>query len=188
MLSNHPLIQQMARFSVVGVSATVLDFVLLVFLTEVLGCNYLLSNVASFTVSIVVNYLASMRFVFEKRDGMRGRSAFARFVGLSVAGLVINSFCMWAIVERGGIDYRAAKVLAALIVSVWNFVTRKIFLEQRRAGACLEMAEKLTAFCASHARAAESQALLFLRDVLSVYDEVRSWSTACRLVRLARRG
>ncbi len=131
MLSEHPLIKQMAKFSVVGVSATVLDFVLLVCLTEFLHVNYLLSSVLSFSVSIVLNYAASMRFVFTRREGMRRRVAFARFVGLSVAGLGINSLCMWAIVEGLAWDYRFAKVVAALVGSAWNFVTRKLFLEER---------------------------------------------------------
>ncbi len=187
MLADHPLMQQMARFSVVGVSATALDFVLLVVLTEMLGVNYLVSNVISFSVSIVVNYLASMRFVFERRSGMRRRSAFACFIVLSVLGLGLNSLCMWLIVDGAGIDYRAAKVLAALIVSVWNFVTRKLFLEEHSGRMWARLGERLAAFCATHASAAESRALSFVRDVLDVYEDVRSMRTACRLVRVERR-
>ena len=118
---------------------------------------------------------------------MRRRSAFACFIVLSVLGLGLNSLCMWLIVDGAGIDYRAAKVLAALIVSVWNFVTRKLFLEEHSGRMWARLGERLAAFCATHASAAESRALSFVRDVLDVYEDVRSMRTACRLVRVERR-
>ena len=48
---------------------------------------------------------------------------------LSVIGLAINNLCMWAGVELLGIHYLITKIGATAIVMVWNFVTRKIFLD-----------------------------------------------------------
>lgn len=117
------------KFGVVGVIAFAIDYGLLIFLTEVFGIDYLVSATVSFTVSVVFNYMASMRYVFAHREGMSRRREFAIFVVLSVIGLLINNACLWLGVDMLGVDYRIAKIVVTAIVMVWNFVTRKIFLD-----------------------------------------------------------
>ena len=123
------LFAQIMKFGVVGVVAFIIDYGLLALLTEVFGINYLVSATISFTASVIFNYLASMRYVFTHKEGMSRRREFVIFVALSAAGLVINNLCMWAGVELLGVHYLITKIGATFIVMVWNFVTRKIFLD-----------------------------------------------------------
>lgn len=123
------LIAQFMKFGVVGVIAFCIDYGILALLTEVFGVNYLVSATISFTVSVVFNYVASMRYVFTHKEGMSKRREFIIFVVLSVIGLGINNLCMWAGVELFGIHYLITKIGATAIVMVWNFVTRKNFLD-----------------------------------------------------------
>lgn len=123
------LIAQFMKFGVVGVIAFCIDYGILALLTEVFGVNYLVSATISFTVSVVFNYVASMRYVFTHKEGMSKRREFIIFVVLSVIGLGINNLCMWVGVELFGIHYLITKIGATAIVMVWNFVTRKIFLD-----------------------------------------------------------
>ena len=123
------LIAQFMKFGVVGVIAFVIDYGLMVALTELAGVNYLISATISFTVSVVFNYLASMRYVFTHKQGLSRRREFVIFVVLSVIGLAINNLCMWAGVELLGVHYLIVKIFATAVVMVWNFVTRKIFLD-----------------------------------------------------------
>lgn len=123
------LIAQFMKFGVVGVIAFCIDYGILALLTEVFGVNYLVSATISFTVSVVFNYVASMRYVFTHKEGMSKRREFIIFVVLSVIGLGINNLCMWAGVELFGIHYLITKIGATAIVMVWNFVTRIIFLD-----------------------------------------------------------
>lgn len=123
------LIAQFMKFGVVGVIAFCIDYGLLIVLTELFGANYLVSATISFTVSVIFNYCASMRYVFTHKEGMSRRREFIIFVVLSVIGLLINNGCMWAGVELLGVHYLITKIFATAIVMVWNFVTRKIFLD-----------------------------------------------------------
>ena len=123
------LLAQFMKFGVVGVIAFVLDYGLLALLTELFGINYLVSATISFTASVVFNYVASMRYVFTHKEGMSRRREFVIFVVLSVIGLLINNGCMWAGVELLGVHYLLTKIVATAIVMIWNFVTRKIFLD-----------------------------------------------------------
>ena len=123
------LIAQFAKFGVVGVIAFVIDYGLLVLLTEVFGVNYLISATISFIVSVIFNYVASMRYVFTHKEDMSRRREFIIFVVLSVIGLIINDAMMWAGVDLLGVSYLLVKIVATVVVAIWNFITRKIFLD-----------------------------------------------------------
>ena len=125
------LIAQFMKFGIVGVIAFVIDYGFMVLLTEVFGVPYLISTTVSFIISVIFNYFASMRFVFKRKDDMSRRREFIIFVVLSVLGLVINDVFMWLMVDFLFIDYRISKIVVTFIVAVWNFVTRKIFLEAK---------------------------------------------------------
>ena len=127
------LVAQIMKFGVVGIIAFFIDFGVMVFLTEVFGMNPVASATISFTVSVVFNYLASMRYVFQHREGMSRAREFVIFVVLSVIGLIINDVLMWAGTEWASLDDRLVKIFATAVVMVWNFVTRKVFLEEHGA-------------------------------------------------------
>lgn len=123
------LIEQIMKFGVVGVIAFIIDFGVMVFLTEVFGIDPVISATASFTISVIFNYAASMRYVFSHREGMSRTREFIIFVVLSAIGLGINDLLIWAGTDLASFDYRLVKIFATAVVMVWNFVTRKIFLE-----------------------------------------------------------
>lgn len=149
------LIEQIMKFGIIGVIATIVDWGIFALLVELYGVADILANaislenwkvvatVISFSVSVVVNYVASMRYVFERREDMSRTKEFVTFLGLSIIGLGINVliivglegivkwFATWpAIISR--FAYMVPKVVATAVVLVWNFVTRKIFLEKKQ--------------------------------------------------------
>ena len=123
------LIEQIMKFGVVGVIAFIIDFGVMVFLTEVFGIDPVISATVSFIISVIFNYAASMRYVFSHREGMSRTREFVIFVVLSAIGLGINDLLIWAGTDLASFDYRLVKFFATAVVMVWNFVTRKIFLE-----------------------------------------------------------
>lgn len=123
------LIAQFMKFGVVGVIAFIIDYGFMVLLTEAFHVNYLVSATISFTISVIFNYFASMRYVFRHKQGMSRRREFVIFVVLSVIGLLINDLIMWVGTGIFGITYLITKIAATIIVMIWNFVTRKVFLD-----------------------------------------------------------
>ena len=75
-----------------------------------------------------------MRFVFAHKQDMSRRREFVIFVALSVVGLGLNDLLMWVGQSVLGIDYRFTKIVVTGIVMVYNFVTRKLFLDANRDG------------------------------------------------------
>ncbi len=125
------LIAQVLKFGIVGVLAFLVDYGVLYVLTEFAHVYYLLSAGISFAISVVVNYLCSMRFVFVRREDMGRAREFTLFVLLSVAGLILNECLMWLGVDHFYLHYMLVKIFATAVVMVWNFISRKLWLEKR---------------------------------------------------------
>lgn len=125
------LIIQLVKFGFVGVIAAAIDVGVLVLFTEVFGADVLISSGISFCVSVIANYILSMKFVF-KSKGQSKLKEFTVFVLLSVGGLCINQFIMWLGTEKFSFYYLAVKFAAMVIVPIYNFITRKVFLEKKR--------------------------------------------------------
>ncbi len=123
------LLKQFGRFSLVGVLSFGIDYGLLFILTECGDMHYLVSASCSFTVATIFNYIYSMKYVFSGRKDISRTSQFTIFIILSLCGLGLNNLLMRWSVEHLQAHYMAAKVVATVIVSVYNFVTRKMFLE-----------------------------------------------------------
>lgn len=121
----------MIKFGFVGVLCFFIDYGIMVFLTEVFGINYMVSSTVSFSVSVTVNYILSVAFVFETDKDKNKIKEFIVFVLLSIVGLGVNEFCMWLGTDLMGIHYMITKIGATAIVMVYNFVTRKMFIEKK---------------------------------------------------------
>lgn len=129
------LIEQVGKFSIVGVLATLIDYGILMALSQAFSVPVLIASGVSYVVSLIFNYLASMRFVFTHRDDLSRGREFAIFVILSLIGLAINQAVMalaTAALGTGALAVTASKVLATAIVMVWNFVSRKKWLDAGR--------------------------------------------------------
>lgn len=124
------IIAQVLKFGVVGGTAFLIDYSIMIALTEFFGINYLISSGISFVVSVIYNYILSVHWVFDvDKDGDK-KKEFIVFILLSVIGLGLNQLLMWVFVSRVHVFYMLAKIFVTAIVMIYNFVTRKIFLEK----------------------------------------------------------
>ena len=82
----------------------------------------------SFLLSIIVNYILSIKWVFDIKKKQSFKDVII-FTLLSAIGLLINLLVMYLSVEVFKIHYMIGKLIATFIVMIWNFVTRKMFLE-----------------------------------------------------------
>ena len=123
------LLVQFCKFGLVGTLCFCIDYGIMVLLTEATDLGYFLSSAISFTLSVVVNYILSMRFVFKGKDELNKFQEMAIFVALSIVGLALNQMIMWIAVEFFRVFYAVAKIFSTMLVTVYNFISRKLFLE-----------------------------------------------------------
>lgn len=122
-------INQIIRFLFAGGTAFLIDFGILWVLTDLVGINYLLSGCISFSISVIYNYIMSIHWVFEVKTKKSRWIELIVFVLLSLIGLGINQLIMWLLVEKLIINYLLSKIAATIVVMLFNFITRKKFLE-----------------------------------------------------------
>ena len=127
---NNKLFAQIIKFGFVGGTSFLIDAGILFLLTEFCGIHYLLSGAISFTASVIYNYMLSIKWVFDAKKDVNKVQELAVFIGLSVIGLGLNQLLMWLFVDIFHIYYMLSKIIATAIVMVYNFVTRKLFIEK----------------------------------------------------------
>ena len=144
------LIAQILKFGVVGGLSFVIDFIITLIVSYV--CRLLGMDVATaatvgglfgFCISLIFNYLMSMRFVFERRDDLDRKKEFAIFAFLSLIGLGINELILYfgvivcdktvpqLVTEYPSYVTAGVKMVATGVVMVYNFISRKMTLERR---------------------------------------------------------
>ena len=132
---NSKLGQQILKFGAVGFLCFFIEYVLLILIKEVLGWNVILANTIAFTVSAVVNYILSIVFVFDTDKKANTGKQFIIFFLLAVGGLIINNI----VLKLGTLvldtfwsrSYIIVKPFATGVVMVYNFITRKLFIEKK---------------------------------------------------------
>lgn len=127
---NNNLIKQILKFGIVGGIAFVIDYALLYVCTEYLNIYVLYSSIISFSISVIFNYIMSIKWVFDVNHKQTHKD-FIIFIIFSIIGLGINQLIMYLGIERLHIYYMLVKIASTGIVMVYNFITRKIFIEKK---------------------------------------------------------
>jgi len=125
------LFSQFIKFGFVGGVCFLFEYLLLALFKEVFGIYYLIAAALAFLSSTVLNYILSMRFVFRAKEDSTKPRLFIIYVLLSITGLGINTFLVWLGVDVLGINLYITKLFATLVVLIYNFITRKIFIEEK---------------------------------------------------------
>ncbi len=148
------LLAQIAKFGLVGVICFIIDYVIYrifnaIFVAtgfaEVFPQYYLISGLFGFAISVVANYILSFKFVFERKEDLSRKKEFTIFLILSIIGMGINELCLFvgydviymnwkwlqSIMSPGFAKDYFFKFGATGVVMVYNFITRKIFLEKK---------------------------------------------------------
>jgi len=125
--TNNTLIQ-LLRYTFVGGIAFVVDFGLLVSLTEFIGIHYLISAAIAFMAGLVTNYIMSISWVFNQRSIKNKSAEFAIFGLIGLVGLAMTELIIWSATEKLLFHYIVSKIFATIIVYFFNFSVRKYVL------------------------------------------------------------
>ena len=125
----NKLVNKIIKFSIVGGIATIIDFACLYIFKEFLNFNIIFANTLSFIISVTYNYIASIVWVFDINKEKNKKIQFILFILFSIFGLVLNNIILYILTDIFNMYYLISKVVATFIVMIFNFITRKKFLE-----------------------------------------------------------
>lgn len=144
---KHKKLCEIARFVIVGGIATVIDLfvmglVLYAFNPALYPKFYniwigggdpstlatVIGTGTGFVVSLVFNYILSVLFVYEDKGNSKSVKGAILFAVFSIIGMLINMGGMWLGYDVCGINEWVTKIIMTLVVLVYNYTTRKLFI------------------------------------------------------------
>jgi putative flippase GtrA len=128
-LSELTGLQRFVRYFVVGGVATVVDYGLFASLFY-LGIHYIVAATISFVFAVAVNYVLSIRFVFESDGTARHREIVLIYL-VSGIGIAINLAILAVLVEWAQFHPLIGKLVGTALVLGWNFSARHFWIFAR---------------------------------------------------------
>ena len=123
--------REIFRFVISGGVCFLVEYGTLILMKEGFGIHYLIASGIGFMLSVVLNYLMCVRWVFPNTQG-KGNKAKMLFLVTSLIGLALNQLFMWAFVDGLGIYYLLAKVITTILIMVWNYITKRKVLQGKQ--------------------------------------------------------
>ena len=137
-------LKETLRFVITGGFCFLVEFVCLVLLRDKMGLDTLIAVPIAFLISVILNYALCVLWVFKGAKD-RGNAARAAFLITSVMGLLLNEGLMYLFRVIFGEDreiltalgftvtmYMVNKVMATLIVMVWNYFAKRAVLRAKQ--------------------------------------------------------
>jgi putative flippase GtrA len=123
-LSNErSIVTQFVKFSIVGVSNTLLTFVVYTVLIEVFDVWYIAASGIGFAVGAVNGFLLNRRWTFRGHSG--DRLTAVRWTVVQGSGLLLDEVLIYLFVHGASMDKLIGQACAIAIVTVSTFLVNR---------------------------------------------------------------
>lgn len=155
--NKHPRLSEIFRFLIVGGLATVVDYLVMgitlycfkpslyphFYNVWIGGQNpstlaTIIGTGIGFIAGLIFNYIFSIIFVFHEKGDSRSAKGFLLFALLSFGGLLIHLIGMYLGYDLLHINEWIVKTFFTLVVLVYNYITRKIFIFKPKTSAVID--------------------------------------------------
>lgn len=129
-LKNNFISAQFARYVVVGVIGTALDFLILYLLVNFAHIYYLIAATLSVAVVIWVSFTLNKFWTFQNQE-KKYLYQFVRYFGSHLIALAVSLAVLAFLVETFDLWYLFAKVFATAAAAITNFLLVKKFIFEK---------------------------------------------------------
>jgi len=119
--------KQIAKFSIVGVLNTGIDFGVFILLVNVLRLDSIGSNVLSYSCGVINSYLFNRTWTFKVRRRM-GLVEFSKFVIVNLITLGISTLILYYFENIMEYHVYISKAIAILFSMIVNFIGSKLLV------------------------------------------------------------
>ena len=125
--------EETLRYIIFGVLTTLVNFGLFVFMYELCGIDYNISNITSISVSILFAYITNKLIVFRWHCNSRKALVleFVKFVGARLFTLALEFYGLRLFVEVFNWNATFGKVVLMVLVVILNYIFSKLFVFKR---------------------------------------------------------
>ena len=119
------------KYGIVGVFGLVVDMGIFYLLHEVLGVNYIISNIISSSLAVVHNFIMNSFITFKVKDRLLKR--FVSFYLIALVGMAVSSGMLVVMIDGFSMDSMVAKMISILLVAVIQyFFNKKLTFRKKR--------------------------------------------------------
>lgn len=129
-ISSRPLAAQFVKFGIVGVSNTLLTFVVYTLLLKVFGVWYLAASAIGFVVGATNGFLWNRRWTFREHVG--DALTPVRWFVVQGCGLALNLGLVYVFVHDAALDKLVGQACATAVVTVLTFFANRAWTFRMR--------------------------------------------------------
>ena len=126
---------QFVKFGIVGVSNTMISYVINVIVLMVMkplsvSWDYFVGNIVSFFLSVLWSFYWNNRYVFTQKEGQNraiGRALLKTYICYGFTGIILNNSLSWIWVGILGISKYIAPLINLLVSVPINFFMNKLW-------------------------------------------------------------
>ena len=118
-----PVLIQFIKFGIVGISNTLLTFVVYTLLLKVFGVWYLAASAVGFAVGATNGFLLNRRWTFREHVG--DSLTPVRWAVVQGCGLAVNEGLLYLFVHDAGLDKLLAQACATVVVTISTFIANR---------------------------------------------------------------
>ncbi len=126
--STDDIFIQVFRYVLSGALAYGVDYCSLIVFVEIFKIYYLTAALVAFSLGSITVYILNARWVFDKRTFKNRYFEISIFIIIGGVGLILNQYIIWFFTENVNFHYLFSKLVASMIVVIWNFFSRKYIL------------------------------------------------------------
>lgn len=115
------------KYFFVGLIAAIVNIGMLYILTDIVGIYYIFSNVLSFILGILINYILSVKFVFDNSNIKNKKIELLVYFIIGLLGLLLDTLIIYLLVAKLNIYHMFSKFISTIIVFFWNYGIRNLF-------------------------------------------------------------
>ncbi|MDR2408819.1 MAG: GtrA family protein [Bacteroidales bacterium] len=122
------LLLQFIKFGIVGLSNTIISFLIYTLLIRI-GLHYLFASIIAFFVSVTNSFFWNKKYVFTKDRGINiFRSLFKTFISYGLTGLILTNILLFILIDVFEISKYLAPFIVLIITIPSNFLINKYWV------------------------------------------------------------
>ena len=108
--------------------AFLVDFLILIFLVEIFHIHYIAGGIGGFIAGTTLLYFVSILWIFNSRRVKIRLHEYLLFIFVGIIGGILNILLLWVFTDKFDIYYMISRIIAAITVFLFNFLSRKLIL------------------------------------------------------------
>lgn len=120
---------EIIKYGFCGFVTTAINLILF-WILEKVGLHYLVANVVSYIIAVLINYFLNKKFVFYTQGKTRCENCYEilKYFGVRLFSLLIDSTLFYIIVDTLKVNVYVGRIALSIAIIMMTFVINKVFV------------------------------------------------------------